>query len=226
VRVFRQPQKRHLYLSAAVLAQVGYWYLGSPGPSLLQGAPKTLSAAAVNIGWALALLLLLPGALLGFFGELKIPVGLGNWRLGLPLTLSLGFGAALALSSIPGGGAALQETYPWAGSWPGHSALHFAAWGGLYALYYAAFEFFYRGFLLRLLSEHWGLEAAVWTQAMLSTMIHLGKPLAETLAAFPAGFLFAWLALRTRSLLWPTLLHLIIGLATDAVMLGRQGWWG
>ncbi len=214
----------HLYLSIAVLAQVGYWYLGSPGPSL-QGAPRTLSTAAVNIGWALALLLVLPGALLAFFGELgRIRVGLGNWRLGLPLTLALGFGAALVLSAS--GGAALQETYPWAGRWPGRSVLHFAAWGGLYALYYAAFEFFYRGFLLRVLSEPWGLEAAVWTQALLSTMIHLGKPLAETLAAFPAGFLFAWLALRTRSLLWPTLLHLTIGLATDAAILGRQGWWG
>ncbi len=224
MQAFRQPQKWHLYLSAAVLAQVGYWYLGSPGPSLLHDAPRTLLAAAVNIGWALALLLVLPGTLLAFFGD-KVPVGLGNWRLGLPLTLALGLGAALALWSIPGD-AALQETYPWAGSWPGRSVLHFAAWGGLYALYYAAFEFFYRGFMLRVLSDRWGLEAAVWTQALLSTLIHLGKPLAETLAAFPAGFLFAFLALRTRSLLWPTLLHLIIGLATDAAMLKRQGWWG
>ena len=150
----------------------------------------------------------------------------GNWRLGLPLTLALGFGAALLL--VPGSGnAALQETYPWAGEWPGRSALHFAAWGGLYALYYAAFEFFYRGFMVGVLRDRWGLEAAVWTQALLSTLIHVGKPLAETLAAFPAGFLFAFLALRTRSLLWPILLHLSIGLVTDAAVLGRQGlWWG
>ena len=96
-----------------------------------------------------------------------------------------------------------KTTYPWAGEWPGRSALHFAAWGALYALYYAAFEFFYRGFMVGVLRDRWGLEAAVWTQALLSTLIHLGKPLAETLAAFPAGFLFAFLAIRTRSLLWP-----------------------
>ena len=81
--------------------------------------------------------------------------------------------------------------------------------------------------MLRVLADHWGLEAAVWTQALLSTLIHLGKPPAETLAAFPAGFLFALLAVRTQSLLWPILLHLIIGLVTDATVLGRQGlWWG
>ncbi len=219
---WQRLRKPYLYLSVATPAQIGYWYLGSPGPSL-SGAPRTLEAATVNIGWALALLLVVPGVLLYLFGDLKrIPPGLGNWRLGLPLTLGLGLGAVLLLY-VSSGDAALQRTYPWAGSWPGRSALHFAAWGGLYALYYAAFEFFYRGFVLRVLEPRWGLEAAIWTQALLSTLIHVGKPVAETLAAFPAGFLFAFLAVRTRSLVWPTLLHLIVGLATDAFILQRQG---
>ena len=138
----RRPKPLHVYLGTAVLVQIGYWYLGSPGPSLLHGAPRTLETAAINIGWALALLLVVPAGLLAFFGELKrVPLGLGNWRLGLPLTLALGFGAALLLV-VSSGDAALQTTYPWAGEWPGRSALHFAAWGALYALYYAAFEFF------------------------------------------------------------------------------------
>lgn len=212
-----------LLLSVAALVQIGYWYLGSPGPSLLGDAPRTLSSALVNLGWAVTLLLAVPALTLYAVGELKrVPAGWGRWRLGLALTLPLAV-AALGALYLGGGDAGLQATYPWAGAWPGRSALTFLAWSGLYALYYVSFEFFYRGFLLAALTPRWGLRAAVWTQALLSTLIHVGKPPAETLAALPAGFLFAFLALRTRSLVWPTALHLVIGLATDAFVLERQG---
>lgn len=219
----RYASPLNTYLSAAVLAQIGYWYLGSPGPTLLEDTPRTLPSALVNIGWALLLLLLIPAALMFWRGDLRrIPVSFGDWRVGLPVTLSLGVVLA-GILYLGSGDAGLQGTYPWAGAWPGLSVWHFTAWAGLYALYYAAFEFFYRGFVLAVLEPHWGLAAAVWTQVLLSTLIHVGKPLTETLAAFPAGFLFAFLALRTRSLAWPILLHLIIGLVTDASVLGRQG---
>ncbi len=213
----------NLYLSAAVLVQIGYWYLGSPGPTLLGDAPRALQTALVNIGWALLFLLVIPAALLLWRGDLeRVPLSFGEWRIGLPLTTGLGviLAGVIYLGSSDAG---LQQTYPWAGPWPGVSVWHFTAWAGLYALYYVAFEFFYRGFLVAVLRAHWGLAAAVWTQVLLSTLIHVGKPLTETLAAFPAGFLFAFLALRTRSLAWPILLHLIIGLVTDASVLGRQG---
>ena len=220
---FLERRRLELYLSAAVLVQIGYWYLGSPGPTLLAGAPRTLSAAGVNIGWALLFLLVIPAALLRWRGDLaRVPLGWGRWQLGLSLTAGLGLVLA-GVIYLGSGDAGLQGTYPWAGAWPGASPWHFAAWAGLYALYYVSFEFFYRGFLLFTLKDAWGLSAAVWTQVLLSTLIHVGKPLTETLAAFPAGFLFAFLALRTRSLVWPVLLHLIIGLVTDAAVLGRQG---
>ena len=219
---FLERRKLELYLSAAVLVQIGYWYLGSPGPTL-GGAPRTLPAAVTNIGWALLFLLIIPAALLFWRGDLaRIPTSWGRWQLGLPLTVGLGLILA-GVIYLGSGDAGLQETYPWAGLWPGLSPWHFAAWAGLYALYYISFEFFYRGFLLFTLKDSWGLSAAVWTQVLLSTLIHVGKPLTETLAAFPAGFLFAFLALRTRSLVWPVLLHLTIGLVTDAAVLGRQG---
>lgn len=224
-----KPPKLAFLLSAALLLQIAYWYLGSPGPTLLQDAERTLRAALVNIGWATILLLVIPFLLLTLLKGAKpsearhLSLGPGNWRLGLPLTLSLGVTATL-LMYLGSSDSALQGTYPWAGSWPGQSVWTFAAWAGLYALYYLAWEFFYRGFIVAVLEPHWGLAAAVWTQVLLSTLVHLGKPLSETLSAFPAGFLFAFLALRTRSLLWPVLLHLTIGLTTDFFSLWRQGW--
>ncbi len=220
------PPRLALALSAALLVQIAYWYLGSPGPTLLHGAPRTLGAALVNIGWALLLLFTVPLALLLWLKPRhRVSFGAGNWRVGLTLTVGLGL-VMTFLMYLGSGDQSLQQTYPWPGAWAGQSALTFAAWGGLYALYYVAFEFFYRGFLVTVLREHWGLAAAVWTQVLLSTMIHLGKPISETLSAFPAGFLFAFLALRTRSLLWPILLHLTIGLATDYFSLIQQGWLG
>jgi len=94
---------------------------------------------------------------------------------------------------------------------------------GIYALYYIAFEFFYRGFLLRVVETSWGPGPAIWVQTLASTLVHLGKPMPEVLAAIPAGLVFGALALRSRSILYPALLHLSIGVATDLFSLAHQG---
>lgn len=118
---------------------------------------------------------------------------------------------------------AVQNTYPWAGAWVGDSLINLLTWAILYTSYYIAFEFFYRGFILKGFAAEIGLARAMWLQVMLSVMIHLGKPPAETLAAIPAGFGFGFLALKTKSLLYPIILHLIIGISTDIFSLLRQG---
>ena len=216
--------KLALYLLMAALLQIAYWYLGSPGPDLLRDTPRTLPSALFNIGTALVFLLLLPaGLMLGLGDSLrKVGLGLGNWRFGVSVTLvaSLVAIGAMALGSTD---PSLQLTYPWAGEWVGASPFNLLSWVFLYGLYYVSFEFFYRGFMLRVIEPAWGLSAAIWTQALASTLVHLGKPPAETFAALPAGLLFAVLALRGRSLLYPVILHLVIGLSTDVFILARQG---
>ncbi len=117
----------------------------------------------------------------------------------------------------------VQNTYPWAGPWVGSSLTTLLIWIVLYAFYYLSFEFFYRGFILKGFAKEMSLTQAMWLQVMLSVMIHLGKPSAETIAAIPAGFGFGLLALKTHSLLYPILLHLIIGISTDIFSLLRQG---
>jgi membrane protease YdiL (CAAX protease family) len=223
-----RPAKLALLLSVAVLAQIAYWYLGSPGPQLLASradTPRSLEAALPAVLWAAVFLFALPAAFLLLTGD-------SLRRLGLQLGDAV-FGSRLVLIALPIATAALfvglrfpelQTTYPWAGAWPGRSPLHLLAWSGLYALYYLAYEFFYRGFLLRGLEPYWGLEAAIWVQTLASTLLHLGKPVAETLGAIPMGLIFALVAVRGRSLLWPFLLHLAIGLLTDIFSLWRQGW--
>jgi uncharacterized protein len=212
------------YLALSLALQAAYWTLGSPGPQLA-GAPRGLGTAAAAVGWAALLLLVLPLAVLLLRRDMPptLRLGWGDWRFGLTVTAAVGAVAAVAL----GLGARLpdvQATYPWPGAWAGTTALHLLAWAGLYGIYYVAFEFFYRGFLLRTLEGAWGLPAAIWVQTVASTLVHLGKPLPETLAAIPFGLLFAVLAVRGRSLLWPILLHLAIGLSTDVWSLRQQGW--
>jgi uncharacterized protein len=212
------------YLALGLVLQALYWTLGSPGPRLA-GAPRDLGTAAAAVGWAALLLLAVPLAVLMLRRERPpgLRLGWGDWRFGLTVTVAVGTLAAAGMgvgSRFP----EIQAAYPWPGAWPGTTALHLLAWAGLYAVYYAAFEFFYRGFLLRTLEGAWGLPAAIWAQTVASTLVHLGKPLPETLAAIPFGLLLAVLAVRGRSLLWPILLHLAIGLSTDVWSLRQQGW--
>jgi len=94
-------------------------------------------------------------------------------------------------------------------------------WAPAYALYYLAFDGFYRGAVLHGIRPRLGDVGANAAQAMLATLIHVGKPLAETLAAFPASLLFGWLTLRSRSLLPALVLHLAIGLILDAALVAR-----
>jgi hypothetical protein len=48
-----------------------------------------------------------------------------------------------------------------------------------------------------------------------STLLHIGKPWGETSSAIVAGICFGAIALRTRSMLYPLLLHWYVGIATD-----------
>lgn len=82
-------------------------------------------------------------------------------------------------------------------------------------LFYTAWEFFYRGFILFALRPLIGDRGAILAQTIPSCLWHIGLPPGELIAAIPAGIVFGALALRTRSILWPFLLHLGIGVFLD-----------
>jgi membrane protease YdiL (CAAX protease family) len=77
------------------------------------------------------------------------------------------------------------------------------------ALDLIGWEFFFRGFLLFGLMRVMG-PTAVLAQAVPFALAHLGKPEAETITTIFGGALFGWLAWRTRSFLYPFLLHWFI----------------
>ncbi|GAB4453798.1 MAG: hypothetical protein OHK0029_07280 [Armatimonadaceae bacterium] len=85
--------------------------------------------------------------------------------------------------------------------------------------YMFGWEWYHRGFLL------WGLRrimpvwAAVLVQAILFTVLHLGKPVEEVASSFPGGLLMGVLALRFGSFLPCFLLHWLVSAGFDFAVL-------
>ena len=207
-------------LALSLLLQIAYWYFGAPLP----GTPRDPLTGLRSVLWALLLLFLIPLLLarpLELDGR-SLGLSAGDRRLGRQALL-LGIPAAVLIGFLGSFDSGIRFTYPWAGAWAGGSWLAFLSWSAIYALYYLAYEFFYRGLLLRGLAPSMGWRGALWLQTVASALLHLGKPLAETIAAVPAGLLFGVIAWRTRSVLYVFLIHLALGVSTDFFSLLQSG---
>ena len=55
---------------------------------------------------------------------------------------------------------------------------------------------------------------ALWLQAVPFAIAHIGKPEIETLSTIFGGFAFGWVAWRTRSFVYPFLIHWYIATLT------------
>lgn len=81
-----------------------------------------------------------------------------------------------------------------------------------YVLYYIGWESFYRGFMgYGLIGLGYKPIMAIAVQTALSCIIHIGKPNMELIGAIPGGIIFAVLAYRSGSLIWPIAFHLYLG---------------
>jgi membrane protease YdiL (CAAX protease family) len=74
------------------------------------------------------------------------------------------------------------------------------------ALYMFAWEFLFRGYMLFGLEKSIG-KGAIFVQTIPFVLLHLGKPFLETLACIPGGFIFGYIAYRTRSFLPCFIIH-------------------
>jgi len=74
------------------------------------------------------------------------------------------------------------------------------------ALYMFAWEFLFRGYMLFGLGKSIG-KSAIFVQTIPFVLLHISKPFLETLACIPGGFIFGYIAYRTRSFLPCFIIH-------------------
>lgn len=125
---------------------------------------------------------------------------LGDWRAGITLTLLCIVLMLPILWFLGRGDTSMQAYYSKQlnGSVPLNTFLDLFGW-----------EFFFRGWLLFGYARKFGPEA-LWLQAVPFALAHIGKPEVETLSTIFGGFAFGWIAYRTRSFIYPFLIHWFI----------------
>jgi uncharacterized protein len=75
-----------------------------------------------------------------------------------------------------------------------------------YMLYMFSWEFLLRGYLFFSLEEKVG-AFAIWLQSVPFAISHLGKPAPEALTCYFGGLILGYIAMRSRSFLYPFLIH-------------------
>ena len=76
-----------------------------------------------------------------------------------------------------------------------------------YGLDFISIEFFFRGFLILTFTRSMG-RSAILPMASWYMMIHLGKPMAETLSSFLGGALLGLLSFETKNIYGGIMVHL------------------
>jgi len=123
-------------------------------------------------------------------------LGLGDWKAGLVLT----FGGIVVIAPILWlvirGDPAIRAYYkPMITGLPWNTFLDLFGW-----------EFLFRGWLLFGYARKFGPDA-IWLQAVPFALAHIGKPEVETISTIFGGFAFGWVAWRTKSFVYPLLIH-------------------
>ena len=124
----------------------------------------------------------------------------GDWKLGLAYTFLGILFMAPVIYLLGSGDASMQKYYerflpglPWT------TFLDLIGW-----------EFMFRGWILFAYARKFGHEA-LWLQSVPFAIAHISKPEIETLSTIFGGFAFGWVAWRTKSFLYPFLIHWFIG---------------
>jgi len=139
-------------------------------------------------------------------------LSVGDWKAGLSLTgIGILFMAPI-IWALGQGNPAMHDYYKGlSGGLPWTTFLDLIGW-----------EFFFRGWILFGYARKFGAEA-LWLQAVPFALAHIGKPEIETLSTIFGGFAFGWIALRTRSFMWPFLIHWFIATFIIVVASGILG---
>jgi membrane protease YdiL (CAAX protease family) len=125
--------------------------------------------------------------------------GPGDWKAGLIIT-ALGILIMAPVIYYLGSGDESMRAYyqPYLNGLPWTTFLDLIGW-----------EFLFRGWILFGYLRKFGPES-LWLQAVPFAIMHNGKPEVETLSTIFGGFAFGWVAWRTKSFLYPFLIHWFI----------------
>ncbi len=149
-------------------------------------------------------------------------LGIGNWRLGLKVSL----GAILIMLPIvwiASDAEAFRAVYPHAvtvrerWSW-------FLLYEATFLLYFIGWEFLWRGYLQFSLARSTSLLLAILIQTLPFVLLHHGKPVAETLGAIAAGIGLGYLAAFTRSFWYCVVIHWSVMFSIDLLSTLRYRW--
>ena len=137
----------------------------------------------------------------------------GNWKEGLAWTLGscLGMGLILYFVARRPDMTAYYQPRSQGGYWR-------TVWESGVDLF--AWEFLWRGFSLFAMARVIGPGAAIWLQAVPFTFAHLGKPEIETLSCIFGGAGFGLVAWRSKSFVYPFIIHTFIAAWTTWLALG------
>ena len=221
-----RPKNRSLlYLLIGLVCQVFFWYFASPGPQIsgFSDQGRALEIGIQGCGLSVVLLMVVPLLimLLARDDPRRLPIGLVDYKFGMRAICV--FGPILIVGTALGSfDESLIRFYPIPGNRIAENLSTFFLWTVWYGCFYVSFEFFYRGFLL-FGTDDIGLFNCFLIQLCCCVLIHMGKPLAETLASIPASILFAWLVIRTGSIWYSFAIHYAVGITNDLAALFQRG---
>lgn len=95
-------------------------------------------------------------------------------------------------------------------------------WELAYFLQFFGLEFFFRGFLVHSLKPSLGFYS-ILAMTVPYTMIHFGKPMAETFSAVIAGIFLGWLSYRNGNIWVGLVLHCLVAFSMDILALFNKG---
>jgi membrane protease YdiL (CAAX protease family) len=206
-----------IVLGTATVVYPFSYYAPRVFPSLLAFFGATERTEAI---WSILL-----GRLLGFvmLGPVPAIVALlflppSPNRYGLNLQdYSISLIASAAVCPIVG--AILYLGYKiWPGSLKGYPEINVECWDRQlltlnalsWFIYLSGYEFFFRGFLLYPLAEHFGSWPSIFVTTVIYSFTHLVKQPQEMASAAMLGIFYGGIALLTGSLLSPYLVHIFI----------------
>ena len=217
--VQKEELKPGIIILASTLLLTFHRYFGSS-----EFAVKTFpgisdySAAAFMFAAAFILLGVLPLLNVKFiFKEPLAEYGfqLGDWKLGLKQIIIFYPLISILLLYPSSHTAEMINFYP-LDSEAGNSIFSFLRFQFLRVfLFYTVWEFFFRGFMLFGLRRYVGDWVAICIQTIPSCLWHIGMPAGEIFASIFGGILFGAMALKTKSIFYPFVLHCLIGITLD-----------